>query len=90
MEYGFHSIDYRGRPDLSVLDELRELLLTRREDVYRVDVYVDSEKFAKKIETYANVVECPCDTHEKDGSWVVSISPPMCKAFSNFKQLLIK
>ncbi|MBI5814794.1 MAG: hypothetical protein HZB29_04205 [Nitrospinae bacterium] len=76
---GVHTLDYRGKSGADISDELREMLLTRRPDVMRVDVLVDSVKAARKIETYAAIVECPSESREEGNHWVVSVSPPICK-----------
>ena len=71
-------LDYRGKRDHSVLDQLRELLLTKKPGVVGVEVLVDTEKFAKKITVFAGVTRCHAWSEKKEGHWSVFVAPPAC------------
>lgn len=74
------TLDYRGRSDHAILDEIRELLLTKREDVQKVVALVDTGKFARKILVYAEITGLLAHMFEKQGFWVVTLYPPSCNA----------
>ncbi|VAX25609.1 hypothetical protein MNBD_NITROSPINAE04-1468 [hydrothermal vent metagenome] len=72
-------LDYRGKRDLSILDEIRELLLVKRVDAAGAVAIVDTEKFARKIEAFATITKLEFQTEQKEGYWVVRLNPYTCK-----------
>lgn len=72
-------LDYRGRNDDRILDEIRELVLNKRSDVDELTALVDSEKFAEKIALFAAITKRYHSIQEKDGYWSVKVIRPACK-----------
>ncbi len=72
-------LDYRGKRDLSVTEEIRKLLLDKNAEFAEVEVLVDTEKFAKKIEVFAGVTGCGSWRKEKENHWSVIVTPPSCR-----------
>lgn len=72
-------LDYRNRADLCALDEIRDALLTRRDDVEYVDLLVDTERFAAKAKLYADIIGLRATVSRKSTHWETRIYPPECQ-----------
>lgn len=72
-------LDYRGRNDHGILDEVRDFLLTKRDDIAVVEARVDTKKFADKIVLYSQIVGCSAHVSKCGKYWKIDLTPPSCK-----------
>ena len=72
-------LDYRGKRSHGVFNDLRELVLNKRADVDEVNVLVDTERFARKIELYAAITKRRYNVEKKDDHWSVVVVRPACE-----------
>lgn len=55
-------------------------MLTKKPGIGVVEARVDTQKFAKKIETFAVITNLQCRIEKKEDYWSILLSPPVCKA----------
>jgi len=72
-------LDYRGRQSHAVLDDIRELLLSKRPDTDEVEALVDTEKFARKIALFSAITKRHYRVEKKECYWSVRIVRPVCE-----------
>ncbi|MBI4667557.1 MAG: hypothetical protein HY751_14235 [Nitrospinae bacterium] len=72
------TLDCRENPGNKVFDQLRDLLLSKRLDVAFVVVVAPTKKFARKVETFANLTRLQVFTEQVENYWKVTVSPSSC------------